>query len=58
MIFGQEGPGITDDAKAGAAVTRVDRAIRIDPQHQRRCCRGHRNATPGSLSMLGPFKAW
>ena len=44
LIFGQEGPGITDDAKAGAAAHRVDRPVRLHPQHQRRGRRRHRHA--------------
>ena len=44
LIFGQEGPGITEDAQSRRRRHRVHRAIRIDPQHQCRGCCGHRHA--------------
>ena len=44
LIFGQEGPGITDDAKAGCRAHGVHRPVRFDPQHQRRRRRRHRHA--------------
>ena len=36
LLFGQEGPGISDDARDGRRVDRVDRPVRVDAQHQRR----------------------
>ena len=44
LVFGQEGPGITDEATAGAVDDRVDRPVRLHPQHQRGGRGGHRNA--------------
>ena len=44
LVFGQEGPGITGEARAGAALRRLDRAVRVDPQHQRVRRRRHRHA--------------
>ena len=35
LLFGQEGPGVTDAARAAAADDRVDRPVRLDPLHQR-----------------------
>ena len=44
LLFGQEGPGISDDARAGAVADRLDRPVRVDAQHQRRGRGGDRHA--------------
>ena len=58
LIFGQEGPGITDDARAGAADHGVDRPVRLDPQHQRRGGCGYRHACLDQARWGDLSRAW
>ena len=57
LLFGQEGPGLSDAGPRGLRRHLLDRAVRLDPLDQRLGGRGHRDARLGPAARR-PRRGW